>query len=297
MTVAVPEGLSWWAGVPGGAAWLDALPALVAGCARDWSLELGPPFEPASVSWVAPVAARDGTPAVLKVNFPEPESEREAGALAWWGGDGAVRLLAHDPERRALLVERCVPGTQLWAVEDDDEATRLAAGVLRRLWRPAPGRHPFRALAAEAARWGQQLPAAWSAQGRPCPRALVDEAVALCAELGASQEHLVVCHQDLHGGNVLAAGPGRWLAIDPKPVVGEPAFDVASLLRDRRPELLADPSPLRRVRRRLDVVCDELGLDRERARGWALVHAVAWGLSEHAVYPELLATAALFAEA
>ena len=279
---AVPAGLAWWAEEPGGAEWLARLPSLVEECAEQWSLRLGSPFE-AHISYVAPVTRADGSDAVLKINFPEPESEHEAVALAWWDGDAAALLLEHDPERRALLVERCRPGTQLWAVEDEGDANTIAAGVLRRLWKPAPGEHPYRLLADEAVRWAEQIPKQWRKLGRPWSRALVDEAVGHCRELGSSQPELVVCHQDFHGGNLLGATREPWLTIDPKPLVGERAFDTASLVRDRRSDLLADPQRARRMRRRLDQISSELGLERERVRGWGVAHALAWGPNDSMV--------------
>jgi streptomycin 6-kinase len=233
------------------------------------------PFE-AHVAYVAPAELPDGRRAVLKVNFPEPESEREPDALLHWDGVGAVRLLAHDPGRRALLVERCEPGTQLWQVADEEEANSSAAAVLRRLWRPPPAAHAFRLLADQAAAWTEELPVRWEGLGRPFEPALLEEAVAFLGEAAASQGEQVLLHQDLHGGNVLRAGREPWLAIDPKPLVGEREFDTASLLRDRRPELLGDPAAAARVRRRLDRLAAELDLDRERMRGWGVAHALAW---------------------
>jgi streptomycin 6-kinase len=217
---------------------------------------------------------------VLKVNFPEPESEHEAEALAGWNGTGAVRLLARDDERRALLVERCVPGTQLWALEES-EANEIAADVLSRLWQ-GPTTGPYRPLAEEAARWAAQLPGAWEAAGRPFERELLDEAVDFLRSETSPPADVVLLHQDLHGGNILSSERG-WLAIDPKPLVGERAFDIASLLRDRREELAHDPEA---VRRRLGFFSDRLGLDRERVRGWGIAHALAWGFEGDRVLPE-----------
>ena len=277
--VRVPAALEWWRGEPGGAAWLDRLPRLVGECAELWSLRVGEPFD-AHISYVAPAELPDGRAAVLKVNFPEPEGEREPDALLHWDGEGAVRLLAHDPARRALLVERCEPGTQLWQVRDEEEANRAAAVVLRRLWRPPPAGHPFRLLADQAAEWADELPARWARLGEPFERPLLEEAVAFLCEAGPSQGEPVVLHQDLHGGNVLRARREPWLAIDPKPLVGEREFDTASLLRDRRPELLGDPGAAGRARRRLDQLAAELELDRERMRGWGVAHALAWNGDE-----------------
>jgi streptomycin 6-kinase len=270
------------------------LPQLVEGCVRDWSLTLGAPFTPGSVAWVAPAELPNGTRAVLKVNFPDAESEHEADALAFWDGAGAVPLLADDGDRRALLLARCEPGRQLWAVEDEETAYGISSAVFRELWRPAPADGPFRVLKDEAFRWAHELPIRWAHHGKPFPRRLLDETVALSTELAQSQPELVLCHQDAHGGNVLSAGD-RWLVIDPKPVVGERAFDLASSLRDRRGTLLHSPGPERVVARRLDQFVSELDVDRSRARGWGIVHSLAWGLTEETVYPDLVSCARLLA--
>lgn len=292
----VPSSLDWWRAEPGGAEWLDRLPGIAADCADRWQLELGEPI-PAHISLVVTATSADGAPAILKVNFPEEESEHEADALAHWAGVGAVALLDHDPERRALLVERCEPGTQLWAVEDEEEANSIAASALRRLWRATPDEAPYRRLDDLANRWAEELPARWEQLGGPFERALLDAGVSLLRELGPTQSELVVAHQDFHGGNLLRAAREPWLAIDPKPVLAEREFDTASLLRDRRDELEIDRASSKRIRRRLDQLAAELELDRERMRGWALAHALAWGFDGDEVDPSLIACARLFAEA
>lgn len=276
--------------MPGGSQWLDSLPSLVADYSDRWRLRLGVPYQPASIALVVPVELADGTPAVLKVNFPEPESEHEAAALAVWDGRGAVRLLASDLDRGALLIERCSPGDQLWAVEDDDEVTAAAAAVMDRLWRPAPDDHSFRYLSAEAARWAVELPVEWANLGRPFERRILDEAVDACLELGGTQGPPVVLHQDLHAGNILRAHREPWLAIDPKPLVGERPFDAAALLRDRLSGL-AEPRARALVRRRLDILVERLGLDRERTRRWGIAHTLAWGVSGSKVYPDMIVAA------
>jgi streptomycin 6-kinase len=219
-------------------------------------------------------------------------SSYEANALEHWRGEGAVRLLEVDRERNALLVERAEPGTPLWDVADDEEAILIAASVLRRLWRHPPSDdHPFRLLASEAEEWAAQIRADWEALGRPFERRLVDAAAESVRELAGSQPEVVVCHQDLQGSNVLRAHREPWLAIDPKPIVGDPAFDVASLLRDRRWSIQAAV-----IRRRLDLISAELGLDRERIRGWGLAHALHWGVGPDKIEPDLVECARLLAE-
>jgi streptomycin 6-kinase len=255
----------------------------VAACAERWDLRLQEPFAGSHVSLAVP--ARD---AVLKINFPHEESAREPDALAHWAGDGAVRLLARDDARRALLIERARPGTPLWD-SGDDAATHTAAEVLARLHaRPAPPEAggAFRPLADEALRWARELPRRWEAHGRPCPAALIDRAVEALPQLARTQPPAVVLHQDLHGGNVLRSGRGP-LAIDPKPLAGDPAFDCASLIRDRREWLLAHPHPPTVLNRRIEI----LGGDTERTREWAIAHALAWGLEENMVHPAHLRVA------
>jgi streptomycin 6-kinase len=228
--------------------------ALAEECAEQWNLRLGAPLPGGNIALVLAAERADGTAAVLKVSRPHPESDPEADALACWAGDGAVIVLEHDRERRALLLERLVPGTTAWEV-DEDEATRAVAGVLRRLGIEPPRVHPFRSLADAAREWADDYP-----ELRPAVE-----------ELLADPTPQVLLHQDLHGGNVLRHGDD-WVAIDPKPLVGDPTFDVASLVRDRRP--IRDR---RVVERRLRLLADELGHDRERMRLWSWVHAVAWG--------------------
>ena len=292
----IPDGLARFATETGGAAlqWLEALPDLVAACADRWDLTLAPPFE-TEISYVAPVVRADGTNAVLKITLPDPESREEAAALRHWDGEGAVRLLDADGERSALLLERLEPGTSLWELRDEEEANAIAARVLERIWRPPPPGHPFETLADRAAPWIETIPRSWEALGRPFERELVEEAVAALRDLIPTQGEQVVVHQDFHGGNVLAAGREPWLAIDPKPLVGEREFDTASLLRDRRDELARDPHAPRRLRRRLDQLAGDLDLDRGRMRAWGIAHAVAWGFGPSGIYEEQIECARLLA--
>jgi streptomycin 6-kinase len=289
--IEVPERLGWWRDRTGGAAWLESLPRLAEECAERWSLRLGEPFGQGHVSLTAPATLSDGGEAVLKLNFPEEESAYEADALTHWRGEGAVRLLEVDRERNALLIERAGLGSSLWEVEDDEEATVIAASVMARLWLlPPPDSHPFRRLADEAERWTAQLRSDWEALGRPFEQRLVDGAAAAARELAGSQGKLAVCHQDLQGSNVLKAQREPWLAIDPKPIVAEPAFDVASLLRDRRWSIERAI-----IQRRLDLLAAELDLDRDRMQGWGLVHALHWGVGPDKIEPDLVECARLLA--
>jgi streptomycin 6-kinase len=203
---------------------------------------------------------------VLKIQWPHHESEHEAAALELWNGDGAVRLLAHDAARHALLLERCKPGTYLHQA-GSEEALRVLASLLPRLWKSAGP--PFRSLAEERGWW--TIRDEWEKTGKPFEERLVDAAEATFEKLVPSQGEQVLLHQDLHGANVLAAEREPWLVIDPKPLVGEREFGLAPIIRSS--EL---GHSKRAVLHRLDFLTGELGLDRERARGWAIGQTVAW---------------------
>ena len=284
-----------WRKTTKGAAWLDRLPAVVAELADRWALEIGEPFEGSNVSLAVRVERPGGERAVLKVNFPDRETEHEADALALWNGLGAARLLDCADDLGALLVERLEPGTELWAVDNEDEANEIAAEVLRTLRREVGEDKPFHPLAVEAARWAEEIPARWEGLGRPFERRLVEEMVAAVGDLLGDQPAPVLLHQDFHGGNVLLSG-GEWRAIDPKPLAGDPAFDTASVLRDRRESLRDDPRAERRVRRRLDLLSEALELDRERMRQWGIVHALAWGVNDNGWHESHIACARMLSQ-
>jgi len=246
--------------------WLAALPRLAAECAELWGLDLETPIDTPH-SLVIPAGE-----AVLKLNAPSHfEADHEAEALARWGGVGAVRLLARDDARRALLCERCRPGTRL-SDASVDEAT-VVAELLPRLEHEPQSPHPFRLLADEAQRWAEEVPRRFRLGGEPFERSLLDFAVAVFLSADPRASHLL--NQDLHGGNVLRAEREPWLVIDPKPLVGEREIDGVGVLRNAVTR--ADSSAP--VRRWLDVLHD-LGFDRDRLRGWGVAHALAWGWHE-----------------
>jgi streptomycin 6-kinase len=244
-------------------AWLEKLPSAVAELARRWSLRVGPPLEGGTYAWVAPVERADGTFAVLKVALPHFEADHESDGLRFWNGAGAVHLLESDRALSALLVERCQPGTPLSArgrVEQD----AVLAGLLLRLWR-APPAQPFRPLAYMTERWSNAAVArrsSWDDVG------LMNEGLRLFDELPQNASANVLLATDLHAGNVLAAGREPWLAIDPKPFVGDPAYDATQhLLFDSRPSLLAEPEEVIRS------FADLLEISQERVRLWTFARA------------------------
>jgi streptomycin 6-kinase len=222
--------------------------------AARWHLTLGPQFPAGAGGRVYRVVRADGTAAVLKISIPHREAEHEGEALERWDGDGAIRLLERDDEAHALLLELCEPGTPL-STRSLDEAMDVLVDLLPRLWRDATGFHTL-----------EDEIEFWRAEGD-----LDGELLGLARELAATQGERVLCNQDLHGDNVLAAQRQPWLLIDPKPLAAEREFAVAPIVRS--PEL---GHSRREALYRLDRLCNELGLDRERARLWTIVQTTAW---------------------
>ncbi|MGZ8614582.1 MAG: aminoglycoside phosphotransferase family protein [Actinomycetota bacterium] len=260
-----------WRGDPMGGPWLDELPSLVEACARRWSLTLGEPGTNRVATLTMP-AERDGESVVLKIGIPDREGEFEGEALRRLDGNGAVRLFDDDPPTRAMLLERCFPGTPL-TQQDPGAALDVLIGLLPRLWIPAG--EPFRSLADEAADLIVEMREHWERTGRTVEERLIDAATEAFESLAATQGEQVLVNQDLHADNVLAAEREPWLLIDPKPLAGEREFGIASIVRGQELGHSREAHL-----HRLDRVTAELGLDRERARMWAVAHTVAWGFDE-----------------
>jgi len=223
----IPPNLHWLAQRKAGALWLAGLPQLIDDIAEQWNLQLSEPYPGSNVSYVVPVH-RNQQRMVLKIQWPHTECAHEADALRVWHGDGAVRLLKHDTEKHALLLEHCSPGVHLSACEGIDPLNVLI-DLLPRLWKPVGS--PFRALSQEAASWASTLHSDWKAADRPCEKKLVDAAAAYLVDLSDAQGDQVLIHQDLHGDNILSAEREPWLAIDPKPLRGEREFALAPIIR------------------------------------------------------------------
>jgi len=260
------------------AQWVDRLPSLAEGLLDDWELSEDGLAQHGFVALVLPVRARDGGEAMLKISYPDEETEYEHLALQHWHGNGAARLLRADPRRRALLLER-LHFEKLTEVPEL-EACEIVAGLYSRLHVPAPPQ--LRPLSESAARWGEELAAL--PRDTPVPHRLVEQATALARDFAAdpgTDGRLV--HGDLHYLNVLAAEREPWLVIDPKPVSGDPHFEPAPMLWNRWNEIVATGQVRDAVRRRFHTLVDVAGLDEGRARDWVVLREVlnaVWSLDE-----------------
>ena len=260
-----------------GVDWLKRLPALIAECSTRWSLRILPPFDNLSYNYVAPASRPDGTDAVLKLGIPNPELVTEIESLYIFDGQGIVQLIDADASIGALLLERLKPGASLLTITDDEQATRIAAQVMRQLWKPAPEKHSFPTIAKWAKGFGR-LRKQFDGGTGPFPAHLVNAAERIYAEFIASSAEPVLLHGDLHHENILSAGRQPWLALDPKGVVGEPAYEVGAWLRNPMPQLLSATNPGHILAHRVDQFAEEFGFDRERIIGWGMAQAVlsAW---------------------
>lgn len=266
--------------------WLAELSAVVAGRCRAWGLEVtGPAMTGGTHSYVAPVRrATDGGAAVLKITVPDEENRAEPSALHCYDGDGAVKLYAYDPDSAAMLLEQATPGVPLVRqdltdahIEGHDDQrgnVALACALYRRLWR-VPGRLPdgfpeFSPVVDVVAEWSEVLPKTAARHIDRFDTGMAELVARKCEELSTPDGPVGIVNRDTHLGNIVAAQREPWLLIDPKPLLGERAYDAGFLTLiqiESRPLLEHAQRVVRRT-------ADLLGVSAERVRSWALLRAV-----------------------
>jgi streptomycin 6-kinase len=255
-----------------GRAWIDAAPDLAAGLLDRWQLRLDGAPTCGATALVLPVVRADATPAVLKLQPVTHHTMGEPDALRAWNGDGAVRLLDHEPESGSMLLERLDADRPLSTVSDDLAALQILSELLARISAvPAPA--GMRQLSVFGADLLDRVPHALTLVRDPSQHGLIAACASALEEvLPEAGDRLV--HEDLHFDNILAPHPADqrelWLAIDPNPVAGDPGFALLAALHNRWEEAVATGDVPRAIRRRFDLMTDILGLDRERATRWTL---------------------------
>jgi streptomycin 6-kinase len=261
MEIIIPERLvASWSHSPENRDWLAQLPAVIGELQARWLLSLEAPFDGDEVSaaWVAPAIRNDGTRAILKLGLPHMEAEHEIQGLRFWNGDPTVYLLEADEQYNAMLLERCEPGSILRQLPEPEQDV-IIAGMLRRLWRRPPTPYPFRPLAEMTSYWASETiedEHKWPDPG------LVREGLRVFEELSQPTSSDVLLATDLHAGNVLRAQREPWLVIDPKPFIGDPAYDATQHLLNCEDRMRTDPEGT--IRRFADL----LEVDSERVRLW-----------------------------
>jgi streptomycin 6-kinase len=258
-----------------GRRYLAALPDLLYDAARRWNLSLGAPFL-LSYNYVCAVTRADGTPAVLKIGVPNIELNSEIEALRIYEGRGACQLLDADAGQGMLLLERLAPGTMLATVKNDDSATKIAAEVMQAIQRPVPEAEGLLSLR----KWFDELknlrPRFGGGTG-PFPEKKVEIIEGLIRDLFDENQKQVLLHGDFHHFNILLSERG-WLVIDPKGVVGPAEYEAGPFLTNPLGKMPNETEAVRRTQRRISILSDWLGFDRQRLWAWAVCHSLlsAW---------------------
>jgi streptomycin 6-kinase len=281
--ITVPEGLRRSvAGAEGGDEWLEALPALVARAAKRWRLTLGRPFEDGMSAWTAPVTAPAGAPAVLKISYPHHEAQHEAAALRVWAGSGAVQILDSHEDDWALLLARCTPGTALRDERLEDlEHVRIGADLMERMaTATVPVGGPFPTLVQVAAGLAdiasERIDRLVGSAPIPLDRGFLVHAVDLLRTLPLDAPREGLAHGDLNPGNILrddSGGTARWVAIDPKAVIGDLAWDPWPLITQVGDWATA-LTPAGVLGERTRLLADLTGLDGARIAAWSTARGV-----------------------
>jgi streptomycin 6-kinase len=281
MPFTVPKNLAESAERRGWSEWVATLPRAVETLTQRWSLEVGDPFQPGGqTAWVAPARSSTFGDVVLKVASRHYEAFDEATGLCEWDGDGAIRLFAAediDEATTALLVERCRPGTALSRLPDTDQ-DRALSNILRRLWKEPPFAKTFRPLQQMCDQWADECELKLSDGRVHTDPGLTREGIALFRSLpGTAVRNVLLC-TDLHADNVLASDREPWLAIDPKPYVGDPTYDALQHLLNCEDRLAQGPSDL------IKHIAGLLDLDSERLSLWMFARCII----ESPDWPELV---------
>jgi streptomycin 6-kinase len=244
----------------------ERLTTIISELAVRWSLTVGSPWtDDASCAWVAPAVREDGTSVVLKLGMPHMEAADEIAGLRFWNGNPTVRLFEADSSVNAMLLERCEPGTPLRGLPEAEQDV-VVAGLLHRLWRKPSDAHAFRPLSSMIASWIDETLAArarWPDEG------LVQAGLRLFEQLVETSADDVLLATDLHAGNVLRAQREPWLVIDPKPFVGDRAYDATQHLLNCPARMAAAPRAT--IRRFAEL----LSVDAERIRSWMFARLAA----------------------
>ncbi len=269
-----------------GVKWLKEIPQIIKDLEEKWDIKAGKPFE-IYFNYLLNAKRSDGTNVVLKIVFPDDKSfQSEIDALKVFNGEGSIRLLEVSMEHFAMLLEKAEPGVALpW--QDEEKATRVIASIIKKLNKPVSDKHHFQQVT-EFAKGISAFKQEYK-DHNPLPQSLVDKAEELINYLIQTSKDVVVNHGDLHYGNVLSAEREPFLAIDPKGIVAEKAFETGCMLRNPYPDLAKLPDVQKILTTRIQILAEELELDPERIKQWGFVQAVLgaiWRVEEYGTHYE-----------
>ena len=221
--------------------WVAALPRTIESLSTIWKLKLKAPLtENATCSYVVSCITADQNKAVLKIGLPHDEALHEADSLILLNGKPTVHLLKHERSKNALLLEHCIPGTSL-NISPEPEQDVIICQTLQAIWKANIHDQPFRSLSTMVDSWNQETKRDINAF--PDAR-LALEGCELKNKLINSTQESVLLATDLHAGNILKAKRLPWLAIDLKPYVGDPAYDLTQHIMNCMDRFYNDPHAL-----------------------------------------------------
>ncbi len=252
-----------------GQTWLKNLPILITACEKRYNIKVSRAFDHQSFNFTASASQSDGTEIVIKLCVPSSEIDNEIKALECLRGNGIVQLLDYDRENGILLLERLNPGKMLTTVHDDINATRIAADVIQKIYKPVTGPYTF----PTTQQWFQRLDDPINLP-TDFPATLIDKAKHIAKALHQNENKTVLLHGDLHHFNILSAQRMPWLAIDPKGVVGPPEYECGAFLRNPIPGFVANPNLKKVLSNRVDIFAEMLGFDRQVITGWGYAQAI-----------------------
>lgn len=266
-----------------GALWLKKIPDLINEFEQKWNIRVGPAFN-LSYNYVAPAQLQNGTKAVIKIGFPtDKEFKTEIDALEVYNGEGIVSLFEADGEKAVILIEQLEPGIPLSTLEYDEDATRILASVMKKLRKVPPPDHRFPHIA-DWAKGIERYRKTFTGTDGPLPSKLVNRAENLFEELISSISSTVLAHGDLHHANVLSATREPWLAIDPKGVIAEPAYETAAMLRNPVSSILKKANLKAVLSKRITLLSQELEIEPIRILKWGIAQTVlsaVWSVEDH----------------
>ena len=280
-----------------GREFLANLPALIDEASQRWGLTDVQPSPELSYNFVA-FANRGDEQVVLKMSVPNREAKSEMAALRLFNGEGACRLIDYEQKKYWMLLERLNPGVMLSTLDDDEDATHIAADVMERIWRPAPEDSVFIRLTDWFDGLEKIRPAFHGGTG-PFSAKLLERVAHSIAEFFAENHKPVLMHGDFHHYNILSSSERGWLIIDPKGVIGPACYEVGPLLINPWGDLLSGKNYRQMTKRRIDILHERLGFERERIREWGLAHAILsawWSIEDHTGEDYALAFAEMIAQ-
>lgn len=252
--------------------WLKRIPGIIKEAEVKWAIQVLPPFN-LNYNYVAPATCTDGTKAVLKIGFPtDREFQTEIEALRVFEGEGINKIYEIDKQNATILIERVTPGAPLSNLEDDEKATRILAHVMKKLRKPVPPDNTFITIR----EWTKELTEYMNKHNHsgPLPWHLIEKAHTLFETLIKTSQPSVLVHGDLHHDNVLSSDRDEWLAIDPKGVAAEPAYETAAMIRNPYKKMDGNPNLKKILRRRIVVLAEELNFDPNRIQQWSFAQTM-----------------------